>query len=92
MDAVAELQTGPFSCPVSGTTHAQTRWQVFRDEDDICVLDILSATALTRFTLPKLVLDEGTPFFWRAQFIDSEGVASAWSDYEYFSTKRAQRT
>jgi hypothetical protein len=36
------------------------------------------------------VMDEGTPFFWRAQFIDSEGVASAWSDYENFSTATSE--
>jgi hypothetical protein len=52
------------------------------------VLDIQSATALTRLTVPKLVLDEGTPYFWRVQFIDSKGAASAWSDYEDFVTSK----
>ncbi|MGE5258115.1 MAG: fibronectin type III domain-containing protein [Hyphomicrobiales bacterium] len=85
--AMATLQTAPFSSPMPGATHAQTRWQVFRDEDNVCLLDIQSYTELTSFTVPKLVLDEGTPFFWRAQFIDSNGAASAWSDYEYFSTQ-----
>ena len=87
VDTVAELKTGPFISPISGTTHAQTRWQVFREEDDTCLLDIQCATALTSFTLPKLVLDEGTAFFWRAQFFDSNGAVSPWSDYEYFSTQ-----
>jgi len=90
VSAMAVLQTGPFNSPVAGATHAQTRWQVFRDEDDACVLDIQSTTALSRFTVPKLVLDEGTPFFWRAQFIDSKGAASAWSDYENFSTQTTE--
>jgi hypothetical protein len=85
--AMAVLQTGSFRTPISGATHAKTRWQVFRDEDDACMLDIRSATALTRLTLPKLVLDEGTLYFWRVQFIDSKGAASAWSDYSYFSTR-----
>jgi hypothetical protein len=80
------LKTGAFRTPVAGTTHAKTRWQVFGDEDDACVLDILSPAALTSLTVPRLVLDEGTTYFWRAQFIDSKGAASAWSDYEYFST------
>ena len=83
---MAVLQTGAFRTPITGATHANTRWQVFRDEDDACMLDIRSATALTRLTLPKLVLDEGTLYFWRVQFIDSKGAASAWSDYSYFST------
>ena len=90
MSAMAVLQTGPFNSPAAGTSHGQTRWQLFRDEDDACVLDIQSPAALTSFTVPKLVLDEGTPFFWRAQFIDSKGVASAWSDYEYFSTQTTE--
>jgi hypothetical protein len=63
---------------------------VFRDEDDACLLDIQSSAALTRFTMPKLVLEEGAPFFWRAQFIDANGAASAWSDYEYFSTQKSE--
>jgi chitinase len=91
VSAIPVLQAGPFSSPVAGATHAKTRWQVFRDEDDACVLDIQTTTALTRLTVPKLVLDEGTPFFWRAQFIDSNGAASAWSDYEYFSTQTSEK-
>ena len=83
---MAVLKTAAFHTAVAGATHAKTRWQVFRDEDDVCVLDIQSTTALTSLTVPKLVLDEGTSYFWRAQFIDSKGKASAWSDYEYFAT------
>jgi chitinase len=91
VNAMAELKTGAFHTAVAGTTHAKTRWQVFSDEDDVCVLDIQSTTALTSLTVPKLVLDEGTPYFWRAQFIDSKGAASAWSDDEYFSTQTTDR-
>lgn len=80
------LKTGDFRTAAPGTSHAKTRWQIFRDEDDACVLDILSPSALTSFTVPKLVLDGKTPYFWRAQFIDQKGASSAWSDYEYFST------
>ena len=86
VNSMAVLKTGPFRSPVAGTTHAKTRWQVFGDEDNVCVFDILSSTALTSLPVPKLVLDEGTAYFWRAQVVDSKGAASAWSDYEYFST------
>jgi len=86
-DAMTVLKTGSFSTPVATTTHAKTRWQVFRDEDDACVLDITSTAALTSLTMPRLVLDEGTPYFWRAQFIDSQGATSAWSADGYFSTR-----
>ena len=86
VSTTAALKTGAFHTAVAGATHAKTRWQVFRDEDNACVLDLQVTIALTSLTVPKLVLDEGTSYFWRAQFIDSMGTASAWSDYEYFAT------
>jgi hypothetical protein len=88
VSVLAVLKTGAFRTAVAGTTHAKSRWQVFRDEDDACVLDIQSATALTSLIVPKLILDEGTAYFWRVQFIDSKGAASAWSDYEDFVTNK----
>jgi hypothetical protein len=84
--AQAILETDAFKAAVSGATHAKTRWLVFREDDDVCVLDILSATALTHLTVPKLVLDEGTAYYWKAQFIDSNAVASEWSVEESFET------
>jgi hypothetical protein len=86
VSTAAVLKTGTFHAPGAGIAHGKTRWQVFRDEDGVCVLDIQSPTALTGLTVPKLVLDEGTSYFWRAQFIDTEGTASDWSDYEDFAT------
>jgi len=86
VSTMAVLKTGTFHAAVTGAAHAKTRWQVFRDEDGACVLDIQSPTASTGLTVPKLVLDEGTSYFWRAQFIDTEGMASNWSDYEDFAT------
>jgi hypothetical protein len=88
VSVMASLKTGAFHTAVAGTTHAKSRWQIFRGEDDACVLDIQGATALTSLAVPKLVLEEGTPYFWRVQFIDSKGVASAWSDYEDFVTNK----
>ena len=60
VNAMAVLKTGPFNTAVAGVTHANTRWQVFRDEDDACVFDTQSITAQTSLTVPRLVLDEGT--------------------------------
>lgn len=84
--AIVMLKAGPFHSTVAGAGHAETRWQVFRDQDDTCVLDIQSAAALTSLRVPRLVLEEGTVYFWRAQFIDADGRSSDWSDYEYFAT------
>ena len=87
VSTMAVLKTGAFRTAVTGTTHAKSRWQVFRDEDDVCVLDIQSATALTSIKVPKLVLEEGTTYFWQAQFVDSKGMASEWSTSGYFTTE-----
>jgi hypothetical protein len=82
------LKTDPFHTTAAGVTHAKTRWQIFREDDEACMLDIQSGKALTDLTVPKLVLDEGTEYFWRVQFTDSNGSASEWSDYGYFETSQ----
>jgi hypothetical protein len=86
VSALATLETDVFKAAASGATHAKTHWKVFREDDGACVLDIQSATALTYLIVPKLVLDEGTAYFWQAQFIDSNAVASDWSVEESFET------
>ena len=88
VSVMAILKTGAFRTAVSGSTHAKTRWQVFSDENvDVCVLDVQSTTALTSLTVPKLVLEEGTDYYWRAQFTDSMGTISGWSANGYFTTE-----
>jgi hypothetical protein len=88
VSVMAVLKTGTFRAAVTGSTHAKTRWQVFSDEDvDACVLDVQSTTALTSITVPKLVLEEGTDYYWRAQFTDSMGNISGWSADGYFTTE-----
>ena len=88
VSVMAILKTGAFHTAVSGSTHAKTRWQVFSDENvDVCVLDVQSTTALTSLTVPKLVLEEGTDYYWRAQFTDSLGKISGWSADGYFTTE-----
>jgi hypothetical protein len=85
---MAILKTGAFQTAATGSTHAKTRWQVFSDESvDVCVLDVQSTTALTNLMVPKLVLEEGTDYYWRAQFTDSTGKISEWSANGYFTTE-----
>ncbi len=81
-----ELKTGAFRYAGGPAGHAGTRWQVFREDDNLCVLDIESRSALTALRLPKLVLEEETAYFWRAMFLAGDGKASEWSDYGYFTT------
>jgi chitinase len=88
VSVMAILKTGAFRTAVTGSTHAKTRWQVFSDENvDVCVLDVQSTTALTSLTVPKLVLEEGNDYYWRAQFTDSMGNISGWSADGYFTTE-----
>ena len=79
--------TGAFHSPDPIAVHAETRWQVFQDDDSHCVYDVRSRFGLTRLALPDLVLEDDTSYFWRAQFIDQSGRASEWSDYGYFATE-----
>ena len=84
--------TGAFHSPDPIAVHAETRWQVFRDDDSHCVYDVRSRFGLTRLALPDLVLEDDTFYFWRAQFIDQSGRASEWSDYGYFATEAGMGT
>jgi hypothetical protein len=88
VSTMAILKTEAFHTAVTGSTHAKTRWQVFSDENvDVCVLDVQSTTALTSLTVPKLVLEEGNDYYWRAQFTDAMGTISGWSADRYFTTE-----
>ena len=91
VDPMAVLKSSAFHSPLAGVTHVQSRWQVFREDDDFCVLDMTSKTALTSLKVPKLILDEETRYFWRVQYIDSKAKVSPWSDYGYFSTVNTGR-
>lgn len=86
-----ELKTGPFSYPAGSGAHARTRWQIFRDDDGACILDIETPDALTVLPVPKLVLEEETAYFWRAQHGAGDGKTSEWSDYGYFATQATGR-
>ena len=48
--------------------HAQSRWQIFREHDDVCVLDISSDVSLMSFRVPRLILAEDTSYRWRVRF------------------------
>jgi len=87
VSVMAVLETGAFRTAAAGSSLAKTRWQVFSEDDGMCVLDVQSTTALTRLTVPKLVLEEGTEYYWRAQFTDSMGKISEWSADGYFTTE-----
>jgi len=80
---------GSYSDPEEDS-HGQTRWQVSRRADFAMLsLDITSADHLTELTVPQLVLDPNTTYYVRAQFSDTYGDFSEWSDAIEFRTDPA---
>lgn len=79
VDAVAgepELITSPFSGAAAGDSHAYTRWLIFRDSDNLCVYDQISAANLTNMMVPPLVLDGDTHYYWTALHYARTGAVS----------------
>ncbi|MGD8522671.1 MAG: fibronectin type III domain-containing protein, partial [Desulfobacterales bacterium] len=80
------LQTDSFSDPDAYDTHIKSRWQILREQDDVCVLDVTSPSSLTALEIPKLILAEDTPYRWRVKFYDDHDTPSEWSEFFTFTT------
>jgi hypothetical protein len=80
------LQTEDFYDPDYGDSHLKTQWQIFEQLSDECVFDVKTPTALTSVTVPKLILEENTTYYWRVRFFDSNGTPSDWSESAIFTT------
>jgi len=81
-----ELQTGSFYDSDVDDSHAQTQWQIMREDNDLCVLDITSTSYLTSLTVPESILNEDTSYYWRVRFYDNHFLPSDWSDTYSFRT------
>jgi len=81
-----ELQTDSFYDSDVDDFHTKTQWQVMREDNDLCVLDITSAHYLTSLIVPESILDEDTSYYWRVRFYDNHSLPSAWSDTYSFRT------
>lgn len=67
--------------------HAKTRWQISTESGfSTLILDITSTSQLTSYTVPELVLDTDTTYYWRIKFFDSRNGESDWSDSSTFIT------
>ncbi len=67
--------------------HDQTRWQISTETDfSNLILDATSTSQLFTYTVGEMLLDVDTTYYWRAQFIDGNDDASAWSDTATFTT------
>ncbi len=82
-----DLETGAFADADSTDTHASTRWQIFRGGDDICVFDVVSEADLTITTVPPLVLEGSTSYYWTAQFYNQFGSISKPAPNASFKTE-----
>jgi len=82
-----ELQTSVFSDSDNGNTHLKTQWQIsLNDSFTSLVFDVTSNTHLTSLTVPKLVLDINTTYYWGVRFFDNHNEASQWSETCSFTT------
>jgi hypothetical protein len=70
----------------SSDYHAESRWQIFRLDDDSSVMDLTSNTSLTRLTVPAGTLEEFTAYYWTVRHISQNGGVSLPSDWSYFTT------
>jgi len=80
-----ELQTNNFSDP-DNDVHAQTQWQIFRKDDNLCIFNIISTSCLTKLVVAESILDEGISYYWQARFFDNQSTASDWSNTYSFTT------
>ena len=81
------LQTDEFYDPDFDDFHAESQWQIVREEDETIVYEKTSNASLTSITIPKLVLDEDTTYVWQVRFVDNHGAASEWSQAGMFLTE-----
>ena len=83
---MAQLTVDSFYDPDIGDLHAESRWQIFRADDNFCVLDVTSPVSLTSLKVPKLILEDDTDYTWQVRFINNHDLESDWSDVGTFTT------
>lgn len=84
------LTTSAFYDPDSGDYHTQTRWQIFRLDNDDCVYDVVSNSALTTLTVPSFTLDSFTAYYWTVRYYDQNGNVSAPAPNAEFTTLQSE--
>ena len=82
-----ELTTDEFYDPDIDDVHAESRWQIFRANDNFCVLDVTTPSSLIALKVPRLILEEDTDYIWKVKYINNHQTESDWSDVGSFTTK-----
>jgi hypothetical protein len=88
---VPNLRAGPFVDPNSCSFHDKTRWQVSEYFDFSLLAADIDATAsyLTGYPVPALLLEPNTTYYWQVRYWGSQGNKSPWSDVFTFTTAPA---
>ena len=82
-----DMTTEGFIDPNDGDTHLKTQWQISLNVSfSSLVLDVTSNTHLTSLTVPELLLNINTTYYWRVRFFDNYDEASQWSETYAFTT------
>ena len=72
---------------VDNDDHYQSQWQISTDSDfSTLILEEISETQLTAYTVGEMVLDVDTVYYWRVKFIDARNGTSDWSETSTFTT------
>ena len=83
------LTTSAFIDHDPGDYHAQSRWTIYRLDDDACVFDVTSSSDLTSVTVPSSTLLPFTSYYWSVCYLDQNGDMSAPSQAFDFTTLQA---
>ncbi|MFO7713496.1 choice-of-anchor U domain-containing protein [Desulfosarcina sp.] len=67
--------------------HHESQWQISTEPDfSTLILDAVSQTQLTAYTVGEMILDADTVYHWRVRFIDARKGTSNWSEPATFTT------
>lgn len=80
------LTTSKFSDQDPEDIHAQTHWQIFRLDNDECVYDVISNSALTTMKVPPSTLEPFTTYYWTVSYFSQSGGKSAPAPASDFTT------
>lgn len=80
------LTSGEFHDPDSEDVHAQTRWQIFRLDNDECIFDVISNSELTTMEVPPSTLEPFTAYYWTVRYYSQNGGISEPSPASDFTT------
>jgi hypothetical protein len=83
------LTSSEFYDPDPDDTHVQTRWQIFRSDNDECIYDVVSNSELTTIQVPSSLLEPLTAYYWTVSYYSQSGGKSEPAPASDFTTTDA---